>query len=120
MEMDRSERIARWYYKTSLESQWQVFSSFALPKIGNPYFNVGDFNDIGPFAALSNSPSGLAHFLQFGISSSNSYLLDTAKAAISFSCPAYYTSNNERRCISEVAPLPGADPHWKVLWKWGV
>lgn len=120
MEIDSDERFARWYYKTAADDRWSVFSSFQLPDIENPYFNIGDFKDISPLAVLFNPPSGVAHFYQFGIASSNKAALDYGKASISFSCPAYYTiDDNQRHCISEVEPVKDGGSHWKALWKWG-
>lgn len=112
------DRIARWYYKTP-DAEWTLYSTFKIPEIENAHFNIGEFKQIGAFAFLSNPPSGSAHFYQFGYAASNETLVG-GKPLLRFTCPAYYTSDSVKHCISNIETIEDANSHWKVLWKWGI
>jgi hypothetical protein len=100
------------------DTYWHDYSSFTVPKIENPFFNIGIFDKIGPFATFSNPPSGNAYFYQAGVSS-NTNQIYKHNQEIKFLCPSYYSSNGTNQCMSTKLISDG-NSHWKVLWKWGI
>lgn len=84
------KEAVRWYYRTGPASQWVPYSSFQLPSIQNPSFNIGDYY-VGPIGVLSNPPDGVVHFFQFGVASysPDAFASHSIDGTIRFLCPRF-------------------------------
>ena len=110
MEWQPDGRTVKWYYST--DGEWNEYTDFVSPEIGNPYFNLGVIPVGNP---ISNADTGNAFFYQAGVSVPEQ---DSATGTIAMRCPAYYDSKGVRHCV-DLEPIARGNSHWKALWKWG-
>lgn len=119
--MEWSGDRVTWYFKSDGENKWSPYSTFVAPKIDNPFFNIGVFDEIGPLAPLPNPPSGNANFLQFGLAETAASKNQTGdKPALTFLSPEYRSSQDgNMHLMTNMERVMGGNSHWKALWKWG-
>ena len=112
---DDGGRTVHWYYRMNDARNWTEFSTFAAPKIENPYFNLG-VDYVGDYA--HNFPVGNANFFQVGLAMQNNGAFPPG-TAITFECPAYY-DKGQKHCFPGMEVIHAGNSHWKVLWQWGL
>lgn len=105
--------LVSWFYRTHFSNgtigNWVKYSTFNVPKIQNPYFDVGVLGS-------GNSPRYLVFFYQFGISSAQAI---RGSWHVTISCPSLILDGSWT-CVPKANYISGLHSYWKVVYSFGV
>jgi hypothetical protein len=105
--------LVSWFYRAQSSNgtigNWVKYSTFNVPKIQNPYFDVGVLGS-------GNSPRYLVFFYQFGISSARAI---RGSWHVTISCPNLILGGSWI-CAPAANYISGLYSYWKVVYSFGI